>query len=147
LKVGTRVFAEGPYGAFTTMHQRRTNALLIAGGVGVTPIRALLEDIRGHVVVLYRVNSYDDAVLLQELTDIARKRGALLHVLAGPPDARNEYGPLLGPNSLAGLVRDVWDRDVFVCGPPPMTTVVLGSLRELGVPREQIHAERFSLAS
>jgi len=147
LKPGTRVFAEGPYGAFTTMHQRRTNALLIAGGVGVTPIRALLEDIRGHVVVLYRVNRHDDAVLLRELTDIARARGALLHVLAGPPDASNEYGPLLGPNSLAGLVRDVWDRDVFVCGPPPMTNVVLRSLRELGVPREQIHAERFSLAS
>jgi predicted ferric reductase len=147
LKPGTRVFAEGPYGAFTTMHQRQTNALLIAGGVGVTPIRALLEDIRGHVVVLYRVNRHDDAVLLRELTDIARARGALLHVLAGPPDANNEYGPLLGPHSLAGLVRDVWDRDVFVCGPPPMTNVVLRSLRELGVPREQIHAERFSLAS
>ncbi|MET0136116.1 MAG: ferredoxin reductase family protein [Kibdelosporangium sp.] len=147
IKPGTRVFAEGPYGAFTTMHQRRQNALLIAGGVGITPIRALLEDIRGHVVVLYRVNKHDDAVLLQELSDIARARGALLHVLAGPSNARDENGPLLGAQSLAGLVRDVWDRDVFVCGPPPMTNVVLRGLRELGVPRDQIHAERFSLAS
>jgi predicted ferric reductase len=147
LKPGTRVFAEGPYGAFTTMHQTRTNALLIAGGVGITPIRALLEDIRGHVVVLYRVNRRDDAVLLQELANIARARGALLHLLAGPPNAHDEYGPLLGAKSLAGMVRDVWDRDVFVCGPPPMTNVVLKGLRELGVPKDQIHAERFSLAS
>jgi predicted ferric reductase len=147
LKPGTRVFAEGPYGAFTTMHQRRPNALLIAGGVGITPIRALLEDIRGHVVVLYRVNKRDDAVLLDELAHIARARGAVLHLLTGPPTARDEHGPLLGAQSLAGMVRDVWDRDVFVCGPPPMTNVVLKGLRELGVPRDQVHAERFSLAS
>jgi predicted ferric reductase len=147
VKPGTRVFAEGPYGAFTTMHQRRTDALLIAGGVGITPIRALLEDIRGHVVVIYRVSSRNDAVLLRELADLARARGASLHLLAGPANARNENGPLLGPRSLAGLVWDVRDRDVFVCGPPPMTNVVLRGLRELGVRRDQIHAERFSLAS
>lgn len=147
LKPGTRVFAEGPYGAFTTMHQRRASALLIAGGVGITPIRALLEEIRGHVIVLYRVNKRDDAVLVRELVDIARTRGALVHVLTGPPSARDENGPLLGAQSLAGMVRDIWDRDVFVCGPPPMTDVVLKGLRELGVPKDQIHAERFSLAS
>src|SRR5437764_2715275 len=67
LRVGTRVFAEGPYGAFTTIHQRRPNALLVAGGAGITPIRALLEDIDGHVVVLYRVRTHADAVLLPEL--------------------------------------------------------------------------------
>ena len=53
IKVGTRVFAEGPYGAFTAMHRTRPESVLIAGGVGVTPIRALLEEIagprRGHL--------------------------------------------------------------------------------------------------
>ena len=145
---GTRVFAEGPYGAFTTMHQRRPNALLIAGGVGITPIRALLEDIRGQVTVIYRVGRHDDAVLLGELSELARSRGAALHLLAGPVGTLDQTGaPLLSPHNLAGLVPDVQDRDVFVCGPPPMTAVVLRGLRELGVPRAQIHAERFSLAS
>jgi len=99
-------------------------------------------------VVLYRVNNQDDAVLLHELSELARSRGAVLHLLTGPVTAHDAHGNLLlGPQNLSGLVRDVRDRDVFVCGPPPMTAAVLRSLRELAVPREQVHAERFSLAS
>jgi predicted ferric reductase len=47
LQVGTPVFAEGPYGAFTALHQSSDATLLIAGGVGITPIRALLEESAG----------------------------------------------------------------------------------------------------
>ncbi|MGA6167565.1 ferredoxin reductase family protein [Amycolatopsis magusensis] len=146
LRPGTRVFAEGPYGAFTTAHQTRENALLIAGGVGITPIRALLEEVRGHVVLLYRVRSETDAVLLEELTAIARTRGAVLRLLTGPSDQDGPGGPVLGPRNLAALVPDVTDRDVFVCGPPGMTRAALRGLTELGLPAAQVHAERFSLA-
>jgi predicted ferric reductase len=147
LRVGTRVFAEGPYGAFTTIHQRRPNALLVAGGVGITPIRALLEDIDGHVVVLYRVRSQADAVLLPELNELAKARGASVSVLTGPDQAVGPRGVMLGPANLHMMVPDVHERDVFVCGPPGMTSAVLRSLRELRVPNSQVHAERFSLAA
>ena len=147
LRVGTRVFAEGPYGAFTTIHQRRPNALLVAGGVGITPIRALLEDIDGHVVVLYRVRSQADAVLLPELNELAKARGASVSVLTGPDQAVGPRGVMLGPANLHMMVPDVHERDVFVCGPPGMTSAVLRSLRELKVPNSQVHAERFSLAA
>jgi predicted ferric reductase len=141
IKVGTRVFAEGPYGALTTMHRIRPEALLIAGGVGVTPIRALLEDLHGHAVVIYRVAGERDAVLYDELRDLALTKGAELHLVTGPavPDK-------LASGELARLVPDIADRDVFLCGPPPMMNAVLGSLRELNVPKPQIHFERFSLA-
>ncbi|WHT20810.1 ferredoxin reductase family protein [Crossiella sp. CA-258035] len=147
IQPGTRVFAEGPYGAFTTLHQRTPNAVLVAGGVGVTPVRALLEDMTGHVVVLYRVRAQGDAVLYRELAELAQARGAVLHLLTGPNDTETEHGPLLGAANLAALVPDIGSRDVFVCGPPPMTDAVLRGLRELGLPRDQVHAERFSLAS
>jgi predicted ferric reductase len=146
LKVGTRVFAEGPYGAFTTIHQRQDNALLIAGGVGVAPIRALMEEIAGHVVVLYRVGSDRDAVLLPELHRLARARGAVVHMLTGLSNAAGPHGPLLGAANILALVPDVAERDVFVCGRPGMTSAVLRSLRELGIPGPQVHAERFSPA-
>ncbi|MFD8302169.1 ferric reductase-like transmembrane domain-containing protein [Streptomyces sp. NPDC059690] len=141
VKVGTRVFAEGPYGAFTTLHRTRTQSLLVAGGVGVTPIRAILEDIEGHAVVVYRVASDRDAVLYDELRDLALAKGAELHLVTGPavPDK-------LAPRELARLVPDIAERDVFLCGPPPMMNTVLRTLDDLGVPKRQVHFERFSLA-
>jgi predicted ferric reductase len=144
--VGTRIFAEGPYGAFTSLHRSKDAALLIAGGVGVTPIRALLEESTGPVVVLYRVRSEADAVLLPELRKLAAERGAQVHLVTGRTADAAAGGAPLGPENLARLVPDIADRDVFVCGPPAMTAAVLRSLRDLKVPRRQVHAERFSLA-
>ncbi|MFE1886681.1 ferredoxin reductase family protein [Streptomyces diastatochromogenes] len=141
IEPGTRVFAEGPYGAFTTLHRTRPDSLLIAGGVGITPIRALLEEIEGHAVLLYRVTAERDAVLYEELSELAAAKGAQLHLITGPVDPDP-----LAPRELARLVPDIGDRDVFVCGPPGMTAAVLRNLRDMGVPKRQIHFERFSLA-
>jgi predicted ferric reductase len=145
--VGTRVFAEGPYGAFTGIHQTRDATLLIAGGVGITPIRALLEELTGPITVLYRVHSPAEAVLLPELEALARDRGADLHLLTGRTGAGTPPNTPFEPANLNALVPDITERDVFVCGPPAMTNSVLRSLRALKVPRRQVHAERFSLAS
>lgn len=146
LPVGTRVFAEGPYGAFTSRQRTRGATLLIAGGVGVTPVRALLEELTGPVVVLYRVRHPAEAVLLGELQALARVRNARLHVLAGRTGAGSPpYDPFTPAALLAG-VPDVAERDVYVCGPTAMTAAVLRSLRALDVPASQVHAERFRLA-
>ncbi|WP_083972592.1 ferredoxin reductase family protein [Actinoplanes awajinensis] len=145
LPIGAKVYAEGPYGAFTAAHRTRGATVLIGGGIGVTPIRALLEDpeLTGHVVVLYRVRSAQDAVLLGELRNLADVRRARLHVLAGRSAAG--YQPF-EPEQLLALVPDITARDVYVCGPDALTTAVLDSLRRLRVPGRQVHAERFRLA-
>jgi predicted ferric reductase len=143
--VGSRAFVEGPYGAFTSLHRTRPGALLIAGGVGITPVRAMLEEqTTGDVVVLYRVRSEADAVLLNEVRHLVALRGGRLHLLTG---RTGESGvPPFGPSSLHQLVPDITERDVYVCGPPAMTTAVLSGLRDLRVPARQVHAERFGLA-
>lgn len=146
LPVGTRVFAEGPYGAFTALHQTRDAVLLIAGGVGITPVRSLLEESTGPVTVLYRVRDTAEAVLIAELQELARRRGAHIHVLTGRTGAGSPPNRPLDADNLIALVPDIAERDVFVCGPPAMTAAVLRSLRELRVPGSQVHAERFSLA-
>ncbi|MBD0839482.1 ferric reductase-like transmembrane domain-containing protein [Streptomyces sp. TRM68416] len=143
--VGSRAFVEGPYGAFTSLHRSRPGTLLIAGGVGITPVRAMLEEqTGGDVVVLYRVRSEADAVLLNEVRHLVELRGGRLHLLVG---RTGENGvPPLGPSTLHQLVPDLTERDVYVCGPPAMTTAVLAALRELRVPARQVHSERFGMA-
>jgi len=150
LPVGSRVLVEGPYGAFTTLQQTTGSRLLIAGGIGVTPIRALLEDAlldgsRLPTIVIYRVSSTADAVLLAELEALARERGADLRVLAGRTGEGDPPIPRFDAHSLAAMVPDIAQRDVYICGPPPMTAAVVSAMRELEVPRGQVHYERFGL--
>ncbi|MFJ4633942.1 ferric reductase-like transmembrane domain-containing protein [Streptomyces sp. NPDC088847] len=145
LPIGTRAFLEGPYGALTSLHRSHGGALLIAGGMGITPIRALLEEesIGDDVIVLYRVRTESDVVLGEEVRDLVAMCGGRLHLLTG----RSQEGARpFAPNSLRALVPDVAERDVYMCGPTAMTSTVLDSLRELQVPAGQIHTEKFNLA-
>jgi predicted ferric reductase len=138
---GTRVIAEGPFGAFTAAGRRRRRVALIAGGVGITPIRALLEDMPGapgDIAVVYRSARAADVILRDELDELAARRGAEIHYLIGDPR------PASG-DDLRQLVPDIADRDVYVCGPPEMTQATRTILRGSGVPGRQITTERFSL--
>jgi predicted ferric reductase len=140
LRPGTRVLVEGPFGAFTAAARRRPGVAMIAGGVGITPIRALLEDMPGDVTVVYRALRPEDQVLRAELDELARRRGAELHYVVGDDRA----GELLSPAHLLRLVPDIAARDVYVCGAPAMTDATRASLARAGVPRRQIVTERFA---
>ena len=116
---GTRIVAEGPLGRFTEAVRRSRKVLLIAGGIGITPVRALAETLAGDVVLVYRVLGESDAVFRDELEALSRTRGFRLEIVAGD-HATDEGRHLLSAPHLAELVPDVAERDVYVCGPPGM---------------------------
>ena len=142
---GTRVFAEGPYGTFTADRRTRRRVALIAGGIGITPLRALLETLPaapGDVALLYRVASPRELAFRNELEALAERTGVQLHALVGP-EIGDDQTDRLGIPALLALLPDIADRDVFVCGPPPMVDAVRRRLRALRVPSAQVHFERF----
>jgi ferredoxin-NADP reductase len=143
LLAGTRVFVEGPYGALTSQQAHHRSAVLIAGGVGITPLRALFETLPAtDITLLYRASSQADLVLSEELNTIARQRHATVHYLTGhrrPGDADP-----LSAASLRRLLGNLRERDIYLCGPPGMTASVRRALHELRVDDADIHEETFT---
>ncbi|MFB9460699.1 ferredoxin reductase family protein [Streptomyces antimycoticus] len=142
LRPGTRVFAEGPYGAFTARRRRTRKTLLLGGGVGITPLRALFETLPGEVILVYRARRPEDLALRGELDALAAARGAAVHYVVDEPAA---YSSPLTAGALRALVPDIAERDVYLCGPPGMTEAALCALREAGVRRRRVHHESFAL--
>lgn len=155
LRPGTRVIIEGPYGALTGARRTRARVLLAAAGVGITPLRALLDELTaapGEITLLYRVSCRAGALFADELQAIAAARGVRLCFLEGHrPRATGSAAWL--PAQLAGasgaevlrrLVPDLTDHDVYLCGPAPWTSALRASLGSAGVPAAQLHAEQFA---
>jgi len=142
LRPGTRVWAEGPYGSLTQDRQTAQKSLLIAGGVGITPLRALFETLPGDVTLLYRARTAEDLALGGELEAIARWRGAkVLYALNGPDGRR----PSLTAQSLRASFPDLAGHDVYICGPHGFARDLYEELRTAGVPDRRIHHESFEL--
>lgn len=149
LKPGTKVAIEGPYGVFSTAARSKDRVVMIGAGIGITPLRALLESTPfapGQATVLLRGSSAEELFLGNEIMELCRKRGATLFHLTGPRSAHPQSAWLpasAGSSSLREFVPDIADADVYVCGPTAWAGEVLAEAKRSGVREEQLHYERF----
>ena len=147
LAPGTRAFLEGPYGTFTTEEVGDRGVALFAGGIGITPLRAMLEDLPpglGRAILLFRASTWDEIVFRGELDALAAERGFGVRYLVGKRGTPEMPVDPLAPEWIERLVPDIRDRVSFVCGSDGFMDRVEAGLRDLGVPKGRIHAERFS---
>jgi len=141
LKPGTRLIAEGPYGVFTAK-QRYTNAVTaFAAGIGVTPIRAMMDDLPKSVNItfIYRVSDGEHAPLRQELDAFAERKGWEVVYLEGPREQHPmtvEYMSQYAPALL--------HSDIYICGPNGFMDGVIKMVTDAGVPEKRIHHESFA---
>lgn len=141
LRPGTRVLIEGPYGTFTGHARTVPRVALIGAGVGVTPLRALLEELPPAVDVsmVVRTSGTDDLVHGRELRAMVAERGGRLRHL---PGSRKQVR--FDHTVLHTLVPDIAERDVYICGPAGFSRDVVRAAESLGVPDARIHQEEFS---
>jgi predicted ferric reductase len=150
LRPGTRALVEGPYGAMTAQVRRRSGLTMIACGIGITPLRALLEELPygpGEATLLYRARTPNDFALRRELDGLAAQRGVRVGYLPGPRGAHGSWLPRgygRGERALLRMVPDIAQHDVFICGPEQWMTSAAESAYRAGVPEDQIHLEYFS---
>ncbi len=147
---GTRVSIEGPYGLFTDTARTAPKLAIIAAGIGVTPVRALLEHARfapGEATVLLRAGSQEEAYLWDEVREIAAAKGAQLYVMVGhrshgASSWLSESDAQRGV-TLTSIFPDLANSDLYVCGPTAWLDSVEADARAAGIPDHQLHAERF----
>ena len=153
LKPGTRVLLEGPYGRMHAGTRTRQKVLLLGAGIGITPMRAMLEALPqnpGDVTIINRASTAPDLVLNDEIAAVSRERGARYETLVGHrPAGRDSWLPAQlahysDAEALRRMCPDIASRDVYVCGAGPWRDAVRQAALEAGVPRAHLHVERFA---
>lgn len=148
IKPGTPVVIDGPHGIMTPRLSHADKVLLIAGGIGITPLRALAEyfvKAGRNVVLLYGNRTLDSIAFFGELDGLARDYGLVVHhILSHEANWPGERG-FIDRDRIQRLAPDVLERDVYLCGPPVMMNLVRQALRELDVPVSRVFWERFAL--
>ncbi|WOH18346.1 ferredoxin reductase family protein [Paenarthrobacter sp. GOM3] len=150
IKPGTRVAIEGPYGMFSTAARTRNKVVMIGAGIGITPLRSLLESTPfqpGDATVLLRGHDETELFLDREIMALCQTRGATLFHLLGPRSQGDHAwlpkDAVRDGYTLSSYAPDIADADVYICGPAPWAASVIRDVRSAGVPTEQLHYERF----
>ncbi|MGY3564873.1 ferredoxin reductase family protein [Sinomonas sp. RB5] len=151
LRPGTKVALAGPYGNFAHSSRTRPGLVLVGSGIGITPIRALLERAEfapGDATVILRASAPHQLYLREEIAALCRARGAVLYELVG----RRARGSSWLPRHQTGLhltdylpasAPTLADSDVYVCGPREWSDAVLADAKAAGARDETLHRERF----
>ncbi|TIH40618.1 oxidoreductase [Subtercola vilae] len=150
LRPGTFVSIEGPYGIFTDQARTSPYLSVIAAGIGVTPVRAMLEHATlrpGEASILLRGTDESQQYLWHEIGQIAHNTNATAFSMLGHRPAN--YPTWMSAHALANNVTlestfpHLHESDLFICGPAAWADEVVADARHAGMPERQIHIERF----
>ncbi len=148
--VGRRVYIDGPYGAFTIGNPADMH-VLIAGGVGITPMMSMIRTLADQgdkrpLILLYGSKDWEVITFREEL-EVLKTRVDLtvVHVLEKPPDGWTGERGFITAGVLQRHLRSPYaDHEYFICGPDMMMDAIENALGKLRVPMSKYHSERYS---
>lgn len=157
LTVGSAVDVSRPAGTFILPEEGDGALIFLAGGIGITPILAMLHELEarvaadrkvGNATVVYAVSNAGDLALLSELQAISRRLAGKIQLIRlvsrpGSDDASfyDATGRLRG--TLLGDCEFTARTHAFVCGPDGFMRTANEILLDLGLPAENLHTEAF----
>jgi ferredoxin-NADP reductase len=125
--------------------------VLIAGGIGITPMMSMIRTLadRGDarpLVLLYGSKTWESLTFREELETLkARLDLKIVYVLTEPPDGwTGESGRITAEVFRRHLPPAFADHEYFICGPDVMMDAIETALGEMKVPLARYHSERYS---
>jgi ferredoxin-NADP reductase len=154
MPLGSEVKMEGPVGSFTLHNKASRPAVLIAGGIGITPFRSILahaahKNLEHRIILLYSNRRPEDSAFLEELQKSCRdkKNCKMIGVMTKMEKSKRPWNGERGLIDKAMLTRAVPELVgpiYYVAGPPAMVTGVKETLIAAGVNEDDIRAEDFA---
>ncbi|AEV86082.1 oxidoreductase [Actinoplanes sp. SE50] len=152
LRPGTKVLVEGPYGKLTGETYTGGPVVLVACGIGVTPLLSLLGELPyrpGEATLIYRARSEAELAFRGELEWFAAHRGVRVVTLLGPRAGHPSWLPADvaahgDVQALRQIAPQIAGSQVYVCGPEAWTAQVHAAARASGVAADRLHTELFS---
>ncbi len=154
LRPGDPVWLDGPHGSFSVDLHHSTGLVMIAGGVGITPMMSMLRtlahrrDRRPHRLVTV-ARTVEELLFRSELSKLTQRLDlTIIELLRQPPKGWTGASGAIDNALLTTLLPSGLRRNqlgYYLCGPPALVTDVLTILDELAIPPTQIHTEQFNL--
>lgn len=151
-KTGDLLEISAPAGSFFFTGTEADGIVLIAGGVGITPMMSVLRYLTDRsysheIHLIYGVRTPTDLIFREECAYLTKRHPnvTILSIVASA-DGSDWAGPVgfITADFIAGCVEDIAKRRIHLCGPPPMMDAVKTALAELQVPPEQVKTEDFA---
>jgi ferredoxin-NADP reductase len=149
---GDLIEIAAPAGSFFFTGQEAEGIVLIAGGVGITPMMSVLRYLTDRayphdIHLLYGVRTPADVIFREELDHLARRHPRLhVTIVVSQPEGTDWTGPVgfMTPEFITATVPEIDRRRIHLCGPPAMMEAVKGVLQQLNVPPDQVKTENFA---
>ncbi|MFO0978100.1 MAG: FAD-binding oxidoreductase [Planctomycetaceae bacterium] len=154
VREGELLSVSGPAGRFLFAGDQEQRVLLIAGGVGLTPVMSILRTLcasgwPGQIDLVICAKTEADLIFRREIDQLCQQHRSLhVHITltqCGAADPWTGHRGRISAEFLQGCLPSsvVATTPVFLCGPTEMARVVSEQLASLGVPKQQLHVESF----
>ncbi len=151
VKVGGQIEASGPIGRFTFTGTEADSIVLIAGGVGITPMMSIMRYLTerswaGDIFLVFACRTPTDFIFANDVAALQRVNPKLrVAVTVSQPEGTDWKGPSgrITKELLTQTVPDLASRRIHLCGPPSMMDAIRTLITELGVPPDQLKTELF----
>ncbi|MEK7643994.1 MAG: ferric reductase-like transmembrane domain-containing protein [Patescibacteria group bacterium] len=146
LKIGTKVIIDGPLGTFTEKFSERSKYLLIAGGIGITPIYSLAESLakkKSDVIIFYASKNIEEICFLKEIEQLPFICNCVLSNQGDKCAIPHENGRI-DMEKIKRLAPDYNDREIYVCGPKTMILSLKEQLKTAKYNLKHLHYELFA---